>query len=148
MAAPVFVGRARELAELDAALERVREGRPSAVLVGGEAGVGKSRLAAEFGTRARVAGAARVLPGYCLDLSAEGLPFAPFTGVLRELVRDLGADGVAGLLPELGARGTGEDPGEARARMFEQVLVLFERVAEAGPVVLVIEDAHWSDRST
>ena len=40
MAAPVFVGRARELAELDAALGRVREGRPSAVLVGGEAGVG------------------------------------------------------------------------------------------------------------
>ena len=51
MAAPVFVGRARELAELDAALGRVREGRPSAVLVGGEAGVGKSRLAGEFGSR-------------------------------------------------------------------------------------------------
>ena len=69
-ATSVLVGRAHELAELDAALERVRGGRPSAVLIGGEAGVGKSRLAGEFGSRARAAGAARVLCGYCLDLSA------------------------------------------------------------------------------
>jgi hypothetical protein len=68
------------------------------VLIGGEAGVGKSRLVGEFGAQA-AAGAARVLAGYCLDLSAEGLPFAPFTGVLRELVRELGADGLAALLP-------------------------------------------------
>jgi predicted ATPase len=153
MAAPAFVGRVRELAELDAALGRVREGRPSAVLVGGEAGVGKSRLAAEFAARA--AGTVRVLCGYCLDLGAEGLPFAPFTGVLRELVRDLGADGVAALLPgqgardlarllpELGEPGIEGDPGEARARMFEQVLALLGRLAGAGPVVLVIEDRRW-----
>ena len=144
-AASAFVGRARELAELDAALGQVREGRPSAVLVGGEAGVGKSRLVGEFAARA--AGVVRVLSGYCLDLSAEGLPFAPFTGVLRELVRDLGADGVAALLPGLGARelarllpelgepGAGGDPGEARARMFGQVLTLLGRLAAAGGVL-------------
>src|SRR5215469_7962138 len=160
MAAPAFVGRARELAELDAALGRARDGRPSAVLVGGEAGVGKSRLVGEFGARARATGAARVLSGYCVDLSAEGLPFAPFTGMLRELVRELGADGLAALLPGQGARELarllpelGEpivqgDPGEARAGMFGQVLALLGHLAEAGPVVLVIEDAHWSDRST
>jgi predicted ATPase len=156
---PVLVGRIRELAELDAALGQVREGRPSAVLIGGEAGVGKSRLVGEFGAQA-AAGAARVLAGYCLDLSAEGLPFAPFTGVLRELVRELGADGLAALLPgqdgrdlarllpELGEPIIGGDPGEARARMFGQVLALLGHLAEAGPVVVVIEDAHWSDRST
>ncbi|HEY1324603.1 MAG TPA: AAA family ATPase, partial [Streptosporangiaceae bacterium] len=133
-ATSVLVGREHELAELDAALERVRAGRPSAVLIGGEAGVGKSRLAGEFGARA--AGAVRVLSGYCLDLSAEGLPFAPFTGVLRELVRELGSDGVAALLPgrgagdlarllpELGEPGIQEDPGEARSRMFEEMLAL------------------------
>jgi predicted ATPase len=160
VAASVLVGRAQELAALDAAWERAGQGQPATVLIGGEAGIGKSRLAEEFGARARAAGAVRVLSGYCLDLSADGLPFAPFTGVLRELVRDLGADGLAALLPgqgarelarllpELGEPGTGGDPGEARARMFEQVLALFERLAEAGPVVLVIEDAHWSDRST
>ena len=82
--------------------------------------------------------------------------------MLRELVRDLGADGVGGLaarrrpgarelarlLPELGEPGLHADPGEARARMFEQALALFEHLAESTPLVLVIEDAHWSDRST
>ena len=91
MAVPVLVGRAEELAALDAAWERVGRGQSATVLIGGEAGVGKSRLAEEFGARARAAGAVRVLSGLCVDLSAEGLPFAPFTGVLRELVRDLGA---------------------------------------------------------
>jgi DNA-binding CsgD family transcriptional regulator len=160
VAASVLVGRAEELAALEAAWERVGQRQSAAVLVGGEAGVGKSRLADEFGARARAAGAARVLCGYCLELSAEGLPFAPFTGVLRELVRELGANGLAALLPgqdtrelarllpELGEPATGGDPGEARARMFEQVLALFERLAEAGPVALIIEDAHWSDQST
>ena len=159
-ATSVLVGRTHELAELDAALGQVRAGRPSAVLIGGEAGVGKSRLAGEFGARARAAGAVRVLSGHCLGLSAEGLPFAPFTGVLRELVRELAADGLtallpgqgarelARLLPELGEPGAQGDPGEARARMFEQMLALLEHLAQAGPVVLVIEDAHWSDRST
>ena len=78
-AAAVLVGRVAELAVLDAAFERVLAGRPSAVLIGGEAGVGKSRLVSEFAARARAAGAARVLYGYCLELSADGLPFAPFT---------------------------------------------------------------------
>ena len=158
--AAVLVGRAAELAALDAAFERVRGGRPSAVLIGGEAGVGKSRLVSEFAGRARAAGAARVLCGYCLELSADGLPFAPFTGVLRELVHHLGADGVAALLPgqgarelarllpELGEPGTPADPDEARARMFEQALALFEHLAEGEPLVLVVEDMHWSDRST
>src|SRR5215468_2698526 len=158
--APVFVGRADELAALDAAFARLRDGRPSAVLIGGEAGVGKSRLVSEFAGRARAAGAARVLYGYCLELSAEGLPFAPFTGILRELARELGADGVAALLPggsarelarllpELGEPGGHTDPDAARGRMFEQALTLFEQLAESGPLVLVIEDTHWSDRST
>ncbi len=159
----VFVGRRPELAALEAAFERTRNGEPSAVLIGGEAGVGKSRLVSEFTERRQGASRARVLYGHCLELSAEGLPFAPFTGMLRELVRDLGADGVAALLPGGGTRGTRElarllpelgepdlhaDPGEARARMFEQALALFEHLADSTPLVLVIEDAHWSDRST
>ncbi|HEX3492935.1 MAG TPA: AAA family ATPase, partial [Streptosporangiaceae bacterium] len=158
---PVLVGRADYLARLDEGLADARLGEPTAVLIGGEAGVGKSRLVSEFAARA--AGRARALTGGCLELGASGLPFAPFTGLLRQLVRELGLDGVAELLsgqgrrelarllPELGEPASHDDEayqGEARARLFEQMLTLFERLAATGPLVLIIEDAHWADRST
>jgi predicted ATPase len=73
----VFVGRAHELAALDAAFERSGMVGRQRCSSGGEAGVSKSRLVGEFGARARAAGAVWVLSGYCLELSAEGLPFAP-----------------------------------------------------------------------
>ena len=158
---PVLVGRADHLTLLDEGLAAAGLGEPTAVLIGGEAGVGKSRLVSEFA--ARVTGQGRALTGGCLELGASGLPFAPFTGLLRQLVRDLGLDGVAELLsgqgrrelarllPELGEAARPEDEayqGEARARLFEQMLTLFERLAASGPLVLIIEDAHWADRST
>ena len=159
MSSPVLVGRSGQLSALDTALAEAGRGRPSAVVVGGEAGVGKTRLVAEFAERSRGAGA-RVLAGGCLELGADGLPFAWFTAVLRGLVRDLGAAGVAGLLPggaagelarllpEFGTAESPDDSGEARARLFEQLLIVLERLADAGPVVLVVEDMHWADRSS
>ena len=144
---------------LEAALDPSRPGGPSVVLVGGEAGVGKSRLVSEFAARARATGA-RVLTGGCVELGTDGLPFAPYTAVLRELVRDLGPDGVAALrpsgvtsdfarlLPEFGPADGDAGDIVARARLFEQMLALLERLADDGPVVLLIEDAHWADRST
>ncbi|MGW3347537.1 helix-turn-helix transcriptional regulator [Nonomuraea rubra] len=153
---PLFVGRARELAALGDALARSHAGASSTVLVGGEAGVGKTRLVKEFVDRR--AGDALVLVGGCLELGTEGLPFAPFTAVLRGLVRELGRDAVAALVPGGNARALarllpefgepGKDGPEARARLFEQVLGLLERLAEERPVVLIVEDAHWADRST
>ncbi len=148
----VLVGRSAELARLREALVAA----PGAVLVGGDAGLGKTRLITEFARAAE----ARALVGGCLELGSDGLPFAPFTTVLRGLVRDIGIDGVAGLvprgdtgglarlLPEFGEPETDAASGEERARLFEVVLTLLERLAERGPVVLVIEDAHWADRST
>ncbi|MFI0351674.1 AAA family ATPase [Actinomadura sp. 9N407] len=150
----MLVGRTAELEDLEKALVRA----PGAVLVGGEAGLGKTRLVREFG--ASVSAPSRVLVGGCLELGSDGLPFAPFTTVLRGLVRDIGIDGVAGLLPrgdtsglarllpEFGEPETEAASGEERARLFELVLILLERLAEQGPIVLVIEDAHWADRST
>jgi DNA-binding NarL/FixJ family response regulator len=147
------------MAALDAAFASARQGGPSAVLLGGEAGVGKSRLVSEFGHAAASAGA-RVLTGGCLELGTDGLPFAPFTAVLRDLVHEMGADavasmlpgrttrGLARLLPELGEPDTGGDPAEARARLFEEVLRALEHLTRHSPVVLVIEDAHWADRSS
>jgi DNA-binding CsgD family transcriptional regulator/tetratricopeptide (TPR) repeat protein len=159
VSSPVLVGRSGQLSALDGALAEAGQGRPSAVMVGGEAGVGKSRLVREFAERSRSAGA-RVLIGGCLELGADSLPFTPFTAVLRELVREVGAVGVASLLPggsspelarllpEFGTPAEPDERGEARARLFEQMLLVLEHLAEAGPVVLVIEDMHWADRST
>ena len=103
-ASPVLVGRDEPMAALDAAFDSVRQGGPTAVLLGGEAGVGKSRLVSEFGQAATAAGA-RVLTGGCLELGTDGLPFAPFTAVLRDLVHELGADAVAAMLPGRTTRG-------------------------------------------
>ena len=159
---PTFVGRAEQLAVLKRACGVARQGGPAAALIGGEAGVGKSRLISELAGQVSADGS-MVLIGGCPELGADGLPFAPFTAVLRMLVRELGAarttellPGSAALelgrlLPELaGEAGTAADsyPGEARARLFEQMLALLEHLAERRPVVLIIEDLHWADRST
>jgi DNA-binding CsgD family transcriptional regulator/tetratricopeptide (TPR) repeat protein len=100
-ASPVLVGRAAEMAALEAALATVRQGEPAAMLIGGEAGMGKTRLIAEFTAAARDAGV-QVLTGACLELGADGLPYGPFTAMLRNLVREAGPGEVAGLLPGAG----------------------------------------------
>jgi predicted ATPase len=94
---PAFVGRVPELTALIEAFDDARAGRATTALVGGEAGVGKSRLVRELGAHARRTGA-RVLVGHCLDLEEGGLPYAPFVDILRTLERELPADeGGAGL---------------------------------------------------
>ncbi|MFP3987727.1 AAA family ATPase [Streptomyces sp. E11-3] len=160
---PVFVGRASELTALNDALVRAAAGEPQALLVGGEAGVGKTRLIEEFS-----AGACRddavVALGGCVEIGAEGLPFAPFSTALRSLLRQLpdelaaAADGqeeeLARLLPEIGeaSRGpygrSGPSDEEGTARLFELTARLLERIAAQRTVVLVIEDLHWADAST
>ncbi len=73
---PVLVGRQAELQSLCESLERVTGGESATVLVGGEAGVGKSRLVHELIDRAR-ASEVQVLIGGCLELDGGGIPFAP-----------------------------------------------------------------------
>ncbi|WP_405011480.1 AAA family ATPase [Kitasatospora sp. NBC_01539] len=154
---PVFVGRGTECEALAAALRRADTGEPQAVLVGGEAGVGKTRLVEEFLATAAAAGAVTALGG-CLEIGAEGLPYAPLATALRRLHRLLGADleqaarGMEGhlarLLPDFG-EADGEPNNEyGRARLFEHTERLFERLGAERTLVLVVEDLHWSDRST
>ncbi|MFG3686460.1 AAA family ATPase [Micromonospora sp. NPDC047740] len=157
----VLVGRQPELTGLRDAFGRARAGEPATVLVGGEAGVGKTRLLEEFGTQAGAAGA-RVLVGQCLELGEAGLPFAPFAAALREVLRRDGPAAFAGyeaefarLLPELArvpagvAAPTGLPVSDTpRGYLFDLVADLFRRIAEERPLVLVIEDLHWADRST
>jgi DNA-binding CsgD family transcriptional regulator len=157
-----MVGRSAQMAALQGIFGQVCEGSPAVVLVGGEAGAGKTRLITEF--TASVADRAVLLSGGCVELGGAGLAFAPFTAALRGLVRQHGADKVAALvpggvpvelgrlLPALGAPkpdpGLGGDAGAAQARLFEELLGLLESLADQQPVVLVIEDAHWADRSS
>ena len=162
VSSPRFVDRRKELLALEAALERTREGFGSVVFVGGEAGIGKSRLIAELAGRAERDGMT-VVVGECLPLGGGGLPYAPVVGALRSLVarRDgTGLDVILGsvreelsaLLPELpsGRSGVPRPPvGQgSQARLFEQLLAVLASAAREQPLVLVVEDFHWADRST
>jgi DNA-binding NarL/FixJ family response regulator len=159
VASPTFVGRLEELQTLEAARGRAADGEPAVVLVGGEAGVGKTRLAAELTARCAADGSL-VLAGGCVPVGDGALPYAPIVEALRALVAEVGVDEVreligpswtevARLLPALGEPVGAGRPGEAaQARLFELLLGLLGRVGEQAPLVLVVEDLHWADRST
>jgi DNA-binding CsgD family transcriptional regulator/tetratricopeptide (TPR) repeat protein/energy-coupling factor transporter ATP-binding protein EcfA2 len=158
-----FVGRAGELTRLRAALAGVTAGTGRTIIVGGETGIGKTRLLEQFATVARTDGA-RVLSGACIEFAGRGLPFAPFVEVLRALVRSVEATrlpallgparrGLASLLPELDQRPPGaavqpETDRGGQARLFELVLDVIERLSQSAPVVLVVEDLQWADDDT
>ena len=160
-----FVGRQTELARLAEALRSAADGQPTTVLLGGDAGVGKSRLLEEFGDHARAQGAL-VLTGACLELSGEGLPYAPVIEALRGLpdqfgpveLRRLAGDATTELQPLLPGFGSSEHSAGAapsseltprsQLAIFEALLGLLGKLAAARPVVVVLEDVHWADAST
>jgi ATP/maltotriose-dependent transcriptional regulator MalT len=152
-----LIGRAGELAALEAALSDAADGRPSVAFVAGESGVGKTRLLAELQQRAREQDVL-TLSGDCVDLGESELPYVPLVSALRPLARsgdaaltDAVRSAVAPLLPGLGAAPAPVEPvadGGAQARLFEGLLYLFDALGRERPVLLVIEDLHWADRST
>ena len=159
LVSPVLAGRDAELHRLDQSLaEAVAGGSQRTVLLGAEAGGGKSRLILEF--TARVRDRAEILGGRCVPELEAGLPYAPFTAALRDLVRVRGTAAVAALatdgatadlariLPEFGPAAGGLEPEVARARLFEVARAILEALARNRPTVLVIEDAHWADGAT
>ncbi|MFE0824213.1 ATP-binding protein [Streptomyces sp. NPDC058847] len=150
-----LVGREDELARLTGVLERARAGEARAVLIAGDAGVGKTRTLDEVAGRAAAAGTT-VLTGHCVDLGDVGLPYLPFTEILGVLAADerfaavLGAHPVAGRLlgggaddPEGGDAGT-----RSRLRLFEGVAALLAELSDVAPLLLVLEDLHWADQSS
>jgi DNA-binding CsgD family transcriptional regulator len=156
---PLFVGRQGELEIIRSELTRVAGGEPGFVLVGGEAGVGKTRLVEEAIDSATEAGF-RVLSGRCVELGPEGLPLAPLVEALRALARSALPDELeywlgpargplAQLLPSLhptlapGGSAVGQI-----AQLPELVLDVIERVAASQPLLFVVEDLHWADQST
>jgi DNA-binding CsgD family transcriptional regulator/tetratricopeptide (TPR) repeat protein len=162
VSSPEFVGRTEELTTLLNGLERAGARDASAIFVAGEAGVGKTRLVDEFTRRAEGDGA-RLLRGDCVVLADGELPFAPLTAALRPLVRELDPGELdeparaelARVIPELGLAGSGPDGSDssldeplAQSRLFELLLGLLGRLGDQAPLVLIIEDLHWADRST
>ena len=158
-----LIGRGAEEARLDAALEAAVAGRGTTVIVGGEAGIGKTRLVGRVATTAGARGAT-VLGGACLPAGSGAIPYAPFVEALRELTRSVepgrlpallgpARDEVTRLLPEVASRKTHEPTTSefdraGQTRLFEAVLGVLERQARSGPVVLIVEDIQWADDGT
>ncbi len=151
-----FVGRQSQLAELELAYREAYEGSPRLLLIAGDSGVGKTRLLSE--ARSSLQGA-RVLFGQCVEQGELELPYAPLLGALRPLVRDqdpvlaeLSAGSrahLATLLPSLGSASSADGSGaDGQMRLFESVLELLHLLSLKQPLVLMLEDMHWADRST
>ena len=135
------------------AVDDARSRHPSAWLVAGDAGVGKTRYLLEVGRLAEQH-EARVVTGRCVDLGAGGLPYLPFAEVVGQLAdeADLAAHPVLASLTGAGtaepATATEED-GDRRLPLFDAVRSLLAAAGErAGVLVVVLEDLHWADRSS
>jgi DNA-binding CsgD family transcriptional regulator len=151
-----LVGRGAELDRLLAVLDAAAGGQAGGALVGGDAGVGKTRLITELIDRARTRDFV-VLVGQCAELG-ETMPYLPLAEALWGATRDqataaavreaLGErPALARLLPDSGGAPVGD--GElARQQLFGAVLGLLGELSEAQPVLLVLEDLHWADHST
>ena len=157
-----FVGREGELAELLLAVREASAARPGLVLLGGDSGVGKTRLVGELEQRLAQDEdqTALVLRGEGVQQSDGELPYAPLLSALRPLVRQChpalqalspgSRAQLATILPGLDddkPRDDRVDPA-GQLRLFESVLDLLDILSEAEPAVLILEDMHLADRST
>ena len=155
-----FVGRGQELQRLSSTWQTVLGGGMRAVLIAGEPGVGKTRLAGEWSRQAYEQDAV-VLYGRCdEDL---GAPYQPFVEAIRSVVPCLGPSRLRGLrgveallplvpgltdvLPDLAAP-TRADPDTERYALFDAVVALLDAASASAPVVLILDDLHWAAKST
>ncbi len=153
-----LVGRVAELGRMRELLAEAESGQSVVILVSGDAGVGKTRLLTEFSGVAAGRGFT-VLSGRCAEL-ADTVPYLPLADALRGAATGSGADGslqdalatrpaLARLLPDREiSRQPGDLPGVAQQQLFGAVLGMLTELANANPVLLVLEDLHWADRST
>jgi predicted ATPase/DNA-binding winged helix-turn-helix (wHTH) protein len=158
-----LVGRAAELEALARAFDQARSGRRQLIFVTGEPGIGKSALADAFLKRLRASNAARIAHGQCLDHHGVGEPYLP---LIEALTRLAGAADSAGMKKILAAQAPSwlaqmpalwtraerralEMRGRAtRERMLRELTLAVEAMATDFPLLLKLEDIHWSDAST
>ncbi|MGP3774427.1 helix-turn-helix transcriptional regulator [Streptomyces sp. SDT5-1] len=144
-----LIGRADELDRLTGVLARAVAGEPRAVLVAGDAGVGKTRVLTEAAAHAADSGAT-VLTGHCVDLGDVGLPYLPFTEILGAAAADERLAPAFDAYPAVG-RLLGAAPAPdsgSRLQLFEGIAGLLADLAELTPLLLVVEDLHWADQSS
>ena len=157
---PVMVGRQRALDALDRTVSAVTAGHGQVVAISGEAGLGKSRLVAAA-QRSAAEAQLRVMQGHCFEPDAS-LPYAPVIDLLRacigthdrgDVVDWIGPDApeivkilpdLMGLLPDL-IPAPAVDPEQEKRRILHGLGQFFARAASHGPLLVVIEDLHWSD---
>jgi DNA-binding CsgD family transcriptional regulator/tetratricopeptide (TPR) repeat protein len=171
-----LVARTHEMRRLRAAFARAERGEAGAVLLSGDAGVGKTRLLTALGEHVEACGAL-VLTGRCIDVREGGLPYLPFAEALAPLgsATDPAVFAAVRARPALGRllpQGPGQEvprPAEHGAmtsndrepmvrprpeqdlgqlQLFDAVLGVLTEIAEARPVVILLEDLHWADAST
>jgi ATP/maltotriose-dependent transcriptional regulator MalT len=168
-----LVARDREMSRLRAAFDQAAGGTGAAMLISGDAGVGKTRLTEELAALARDKDGI-VLTGRCLDAGETGLPYLPFVEAMGQVPDREGAvrahPALARLLPEAvlpagewssgmpgigavvpGAGGRTASRGEqdvGQLQLFDAVHALLTTLAAESPVVLILEDLHWADAST
>ncbi|WP_460707725.1 helix-turn-helix transcriptional regulator [Myceligenerans halotolerans] len=147
-----LAGRTHELAELRTALDEVRAGAGRTVIVAGEAGIGKTRLIEELTS---AAADATVVVGQCADSGSGPVPYAALTGVLHGVVQELGTEAVlaaagpaAGSLSVVAPQLVEPDGDPGAERLPEVLASLATGLAATRPVLLVLEDLHWSDDVT
>jgi DNA-binding CsgD family transcriptional regulator/tetratricopeptide (TPR) repeat protein len=160
---PVIVGRAPLLVALDAHLAAARDGRGGTVVIAGEAGIGKSRLVTEVRTR-EAARDMLVLMGRCFEPDRI-LPYAPLLDMLRTLLTRQPADAIARdfapvasdlatLLPDLPWHLPGIvpaaplDPEREQHRLVLVFVQFITHLAATRPLLVVLEDLHWSDEAS
>jgi DNA-binding SARP family transcriptional activator len=156
-----LIGRACAFSQLVAGYQQLRQGQAQGVLLVGEAGIGKTRLAKEFVSWARAQGA-DVLIGHAFEMRGH-LPYQPLIEALRErlegenapedLLEDLWLAELSYLLPELHVRYPDLPPPAcdelmARTRLFEAVVRLLDVLARLAPLVLLLEDLDWIDEAS
>lgn len=143
-----FIGRTAELRMLAGRLTEVRDGTSRTILVGGDAGIGKSRLLARFARSAREAGA-HVLVGACEEHFGDPMPYGPLLEILEAFGREdgerLGGPAYRRLIeffdfdaPDM----------TSPQQVFLAVRKMLEQVGTDAPVVLIVEDVQWADPST
>ncbi len=136
-----FVERKQELQVIARACESAQSGRGTLVLVSGEAGIGKTSLIEESLARGE-SGSTIVLRGSSSDLSAE----SPY-GIWRELFRDSRSISELPPAPSHWTHDTLDSSIQSQGELFRQTIDYFESLTHTAPVVLILEDLHWSDRS-